>query len=42
MEPASGWQLSGQAAEAYESYIVQPFMAGWAHALAGVYGGKGL
>ncbi|HEY5864240.1 MAG TPA: class I SAM-dependent methyltransferase [Candidatus Tectomicrobia bacterium] len=33
MEPASGWQLSGQAAEAYESYIVQPFMAGWAYAL---------
>ncbi len=36
MEPTSGWQLSRQAAEAYESYIVQPFMADWAHALVEV------
>lgn len=36
MEPTSGWQLSSQAAEAYESYIVQPFMADWARALVEV------
>ena len=33
MSQPSGWQLSGSASEAYERYIVQAFMQGWANAL---------
>jgi ubiquinone/menaquinone biosynthesis C-methylase UbiE len=33
MSPSSGWQLSGNAAEAYERYIVQAFMQGWTRSL---------
>jgi ubiquinone/menaquinone biosynthesis C-methylase UbiE len=36
MTQSSGWQLSGTASQAYESYIVQAFMQSWTHGLLDV------